>query len=95
MLEKRDGVAAARKAIIATTDKARGALYTLAVSKKAMSASSIPDDIGGRYSVQTAVGLFPIACAGIDPREILAAAPLAAKIAPIRLWKPTKPIVTP
>jgi glucose-6-phosphate isomerase len=37
-----------------------------------MSASSIPDDIGGRYSVQTAVGLFPIACAGIDPREILA-----------------------
>ena len=32
----------------------------------------VPDDIGGRYSVQTAVGLFPIACAGIDPREILA-----------------------
>jgi glucose-6-phosphate isomerase len=71
MLEKRDGVAAARKAIIATTDKARGALYTLAV-KEGYVRFVIPDDIGGRYSVQTAVGLFPIACAGIDPREILA-----------------------
>jgi glucose-6-phosphate isomerase len=81
MLEKRDGVAAARKAIIATTDKARGALYTLAV-KEGYVRFVIPDDIGGRYSVQTAVGLFPIACAGIDPREILAgSAPLAAKIA--------------
>jgi hypothetical protein len=73
MLEKRDGVAAARKAIIATTDKAKGALYTLAV-KEGYVRFVIPDDIGGRYSVQTAVGLFPIACAGIDPREILAAA---------------------
>jgi len=71
MLEKRDGVAAARKAIIATTDKAHGALYTLAV-KEGYVRFVVPDDIGGRYSVQTAVGLFPIACAGIDPREILA-----------------------
>lgn len=70
LLEKRDGVEAARKAIIATTDKARGALYTLAV-KEGYVRFVIPDDIGGRYSVQTAVGLFPIACAGIDPREIL------------------------
>jgi len=71
LLEKRDGVEAARKAIIATTDKARGALYTLA-KNEGYTRFVIPDDIGGRYSVQTAVGLFPIACAGIDPREILA-----------------------
>jgi glucose-6-phosphate isomerase len=71
LLEKRDGVAAARKAIIATTDKARGALFTLAV-KEGYVRFVVPDDIGGRYSVQSAVGLFPIACAGIDPREILA-----------------------
>ncbi|MCI1245000.1 MAG: glucose-6-phosphate isomerase [Bacilli bacterium] len=70
MLEKRDGVEAARKAIIATTDKARGALFALA-EKEGYVRFTIPDDIGGRYSVQTAVGLFPIACAGIDPHEIL------------------------
>jgi glucose-6-phosphate isomerase len=71
MLEKRDGKEAARKAIIATTDKAKGALYTLA-KQEGYVRFVVPDDIGGRYSVQTAVGLFPIACAGIDPREILA-----------------------
>lgn len=71
MLEKRDGLEKARKSIIATTDKARGALYTLA-KQEGYVRFTIPDDIGGRYSVQTAVGLFPIACAGIDPREILA-----------------------
>ena len=70
LLEKRDGVEAARKAIIATTDHTRGALYTLAKNEGYVR-FVIPDDIGGRYSVQTAVGLFPIACAGIDPREIL------------------------
>jgi glucose-6-phosphate isomerase len=71
LLEKRDGVAAARKAIIATTDKSKGALLELC-KKEGYVRFVLPDDIGGRYSVQTAVGLFPIACAGIDPREILA-----------------------
>jgi glucose-6-phosphate isomerase len=71
LLEKRDGVEKARKSIIATTDKSRGALHDLAV-KEGYVRFVLPDDIGGRYSVQTAVGLFPIACAGIDPREILA-----------------------
>lgn len=78
LLEKRDGIAAARKAIIATTDKAHGALYTLAI-KEGYVRFVVPDDIGGRYSVQTAVGLFPIACAGIDPREILLGSAAARK----------------
>jgi len=70
LLEKRDGVEAARKAIFATTDANKGALLTLA-KKEGYVRFVLPDDIGGRYSVQTAVGLFPIACAGIDPEEIL------------------------
>lgn len=70
MLEKRDGVEAARKAIFATTDAHKGALLTLA-KKEGYVRFVLPDDIGGRYSVQTAVGLFPIACAGIDPEAIL------------------------
>ncbi len=70
LLEKRDGVAAARKAIIATTDAKKGALLELC-KKEGYVRFVLPDNIGGRYSVQTAVGLFPIACAGIDPEEIL------------------------
>ena len=70
MLEKRDGLEAARKAIFATTDAHKGALLTLA-EKEGYVRFVLPDDIGGRYSVQTAVGLFPIACAGIDPEQIL------------------------
>jgi glucose-6-phosphate isomerase len=70
LLEKRDGVEAARKAIIATTDAHKGALLELA-KKEGYVRFVLPDDIGGRYSVQTAVGLFPMACAGIDPEEIL------------------------
>ena len=73
LLEKRDGVEAARKAIFATTDKARGALYTLA-KQEGYEMFVIPDDIGGRYSVLTAVGLLPIAVAGISPDELLAGA---------------------
>lgn len=70
MLEKRDGIEAARKAIFATTDRHKGALHDLAVQEGYVR-FVIPEDIGGRYSVQTAVGLFPIACAGIDPEAIL------------------------
>ncbi len=73
LLEKRDGIEATRKAIFATTDKARGALYTLSV-QEGYERFVIPDDIGGRYSVLTAVGLLPIAAAGIDVDEMLAGA---------------------
>lgn len=78
MLEKRDGIEEARKAIIATTDKSKGALLELC-KKEGYVRFVLPDDIGGRYSVQTAVGLFPMACAGIDPREILAGSADARK----------------
>ncbi len=78
LLEKRDGVEEARKAIIATTDKSKGALLELC-KKEGYVRFVLPDDIGGRYSVQTAVGLFPMACAGIDPREILAGSADARK----------------
>jgi len=70
LLEERDGKEAARKAIFATTDKEKGALLTLA-KKEGYERFILPANIGGRFSVQTAVGLFPIAVAGIDPEEIL------------------------
>ena len=65
LLESQVGKEAARKAIYATTDKARGALKTLC-NKEGYATYTLPDDIGGRYSVFTAVGTFPLACAGID-----------------------------
>ena len=65
LLEKKYGKAEARKRIYATTDKARGALKNLA-DKEGYESFVISDDIGGRYSVLTAVGLLPMAAAGID-----------------------------
>lgn len=56
--------------IIAVTDKSRGALKTLA-DKEGYKTYVIPDDVGGRYSVLTPVGLLPIAVAGIDIRALL------------------------
>lgn len=70
LAEEKYGKEKARKAIVATTDKARGVLKTLA-DEEGYESFVIPDDIGGRYSVITAVGLFPLAVAGFDPREIL------------------------
>lgn len=70
MLEKRDGKEAARKAIFATTSANKGALLELS-KEEGYVRFVLPEDIGGRYSVLTAVGLFPIACAGIDPAELL------------------------
>ena len=55
----------AKKRIFATTDKARGTLKSLA-DKEGYETFVVPDDVGGRYSVLTAVGLLPIAVAGID-----------------------------
>ena len=65
MLEQKYGKDGARERIYATTDKARGALKGLA-DAEGYETFVVPDDVGGRYSVLTAVGLLPIAAAGID-----------------------------
>ncbi|MBD0379807.1 glucose-6-phosphate isomerase [Paenibacillus sedimenti] len=70
LLEKKYGKEAARKRIYATTDQARGALKTLA-NAEGYESFVIPDDVGGRYSVLTAVGLLPIATAGIDIESMM------------------------
>ncbi|SHI98813.1 glucose-6-phosphate isomerase [Thermoclostridium caenicola] len=69
-MEKKYGKEGARSRIYATTDKARGALKTLADSE-GYEQFVIPDDVGGRFSVLTAVGLLPIAVAGIDIAEMM------------------------
>ena len=69
-LEDKYGVEEARKRIYATTDKAKGALKTLA-SEEGYESFIIPDDVGGRYSVLTAVGLLPIAASGINIDEMM------------------------
>ena len=69
-MEKKYGEDGAKSRIYATTDKARGALKTLADSK-GYECFVIPDDVGGRFSVLTAVGLLPIAAAGIDIAEMM------------------------
>ncbi|MFZ9781686.1 MAG: glucose-6-phosphate isomerase [Bacilli bacterium] len=73
LLEKKVGVKEARKAIFATTDKEKGALRSLA-NQEGYVTFNLPDDIGGRYSVLTAVGLLPIAVAGIDIQALMAGA---------------------
>ena len=70
LLEKQVGKEKARKAIYATTDKEKGALKTLC-NKEGYATYVLPSDIGGRYSVFTAVGTFPLACAGVDVDAML------------------------
>ena len=65
LLEDKYGKEGARERIYATTDKARGALKPMA-DREGYETFVVPDEIGGRYSVLTAVGLLPIAAAGID-----------------------------
>lgn len=65
LLEERYGIEGAKSRIYATTDKARGTLKELS-DRSGYETFVIPDDVGGRYSVLTAVGLLPIACAGCD-----------------------------
>lgn len=69
-VEETYGKEEATRRILATTDKARGTLKELATAK-GYRTFVIPDDIGGRYSVFTAVGLLPIAAAGIDIEALL------------------------
>ena len=73
MLEEKYGKEGARERIYATTDKARGALKGLA-DGEGYEEFVVPDDVGGRYSVLTAVGLLPIAAAGIDIEALMAGA---------------------
>ena len=70
LLEEKYGADGAKSRIFCTTDKARGTLKTLA-DNQGWETFVIPDDIGGRYSVLTAVGLLPIAVAGCDIAAIM------------------------
>ncbi|WML45862.1 glucose-6-phosphate isomerase [Neobacillus sp. PS3-40] len=78
LLEEKYGKEEARKRIYATTDKARGALKTVA-TEKGYESFVIPDDIGGRYSVLTAVGLLPIAASGANIEKMMEGAAAASK----------------
>jgi glucose-6-phosphate isomerase len=69
-LESKYGKEGAQKRIVATTDRERGALRTLA-DREGYKTFVIPDDVGGRYSVITPVGLLPIAVGGIDLKAFL------------------------
>ena len=69
-IEKRYGKAEAAQRIVAVTDKARGALKTLATDE-GYPTFVIPDDVGGRFSVLTPVGLLPLAAAGVDIRALV------------------------
>ncbi|HOM62745.1 MAG TPA: glucose-6-phosphate isomerase [Dysgonamonadaceae bacterium] len=73
LLEEKVGKGEARQRIVAITDATKGALRTLA-SKEGYKTFVIPDDVGGRYSVLTPVGLLPIAVAGINIRKLVAGA---------------------
>lgn len=80
ILEKKYGKEEAAKRIYATTDKARGALKNLA-TEEGYESFVVPDDVGGRFSVLTAVGLLPIAVSGIDIRELMEGAAAGRKAA--------------
>ncbi|MBO5105909.1 MAG: glucose-6-phosphate isomerase [Clostridia bacterium] len=77
-LEKQYGEEEAAKRIYCTTDKARGTLKALA-DQKGYECFVIPDDVGGRFSVLTAVGLLPIAVSGADIDALMAGAAKAAE----------------
>lgn len=70
ILENKYGIEEARSRIYVTTDKEKGALKTLA-DNEGYEQFVIPDNVGGRYSVLTAVGLLPIATAGIDIDKLM------------------------
>ena len=73
LLTEKYGPAEAKHRIYVTTDKAKGALRTLA-NQEGYETFVIPDDVGGRYSVLTAVGLLPIAASGVDIAQMMAGA---------------------
>lgn len=75
LIEKRYGKKEARDRVIVTTDSNKGALKTVA-DEEGYKSFVIPDDVGGRYSVLTPVGLLPIAVAGISIEEVIKGAKL-------------------
>lgn len=79
-IEEKYGKEEAAKRIYATTDKARGALKNLA-DEEGYETFVVPDDIGGRFSVLTAVGLLPIAVSGADIDQLMAGAAEGRKLA--------------
>ncbi|MCD8149177.1 MAG: glucose-6-phosphate isomerase [Clostridiales bacterium] len=79
-LEKKYGKEEAAKRIYATTDKARGALKVLA-TEEGYETFVVPDDIGGRFSVLTAVGLLPIAVSGADIDKLMEGAAAGRELA--------------
>ncbi len=79
LLETKYGIEEARKRIYITTDKEKGALKKLSEEEK-YETFVIPDNVGGRYSVLTPVGLLPIAVAGIDIDKLMEGAKLAQDI---------------
>ena len=80
MLEKKYGKEEAAKRIYATTDKARGSLKSLA-TEEGYESFVVPDDVGGRFSVLTAVGLLPIAVSGADIDKLMEGAQTGRKAA--------------
>jgi len=79
LLEDKYGKEGAKGRIYATTDKARGALKALATAE-GYESFVVPDDVGGRFSVLTAVGLLPIAAAGIDIEAMMKGAQDAREV---------------
>ena len=80
MLEEKYGKEGAAKRIYATTDKAKGALKNLA-TEEGYETFVVPDDVGGRFSVLTAVGLLPIAVSGADIDKLMEGAAEGRKLA--------------
>lgn len=80
MLEDKYGKAEAAKRIYATTDKAKGALKNLS-NEEGYETFVVPDDVGGRFSVLTAVGLLPIAVSGADLDKLMEGAAEGRKLA--------------
>jgi glucose-6-phosphate isomerase len=78
LMEKRYGKEGARRRIYVTTDRTRGALKKMA-DAEGYETFTVPDDVGGRYSVLTAVGLLPIAAGGVDIEAVMAGARDAAE----------------
>ena len=80
MMEKKYGKEEAAKRIYATTDKARGSLKSLA-TEEGYETFVVPDDVGGRFSVLTAVGLLPIAVSGADIDKLMEGAAAGRELA--------------
>ncbi len=95
LLEKTVGKDEAKKRIVATTDAKKGALRKFA-EEEGYATLNIADDVGGRYSVLSPVGLLPIAVAGIDIDALLAGAKdVAANATNTPMSRKTRPISTP